>query len=700
MRISWNWLSELVDLSGLESPAALAELLTNRGLEVEGLERQDHGLEKVVTAQILERKPHPQADRLSLCSVTVGTGEPLEIVCGAQNMKAGDKVALAQVGAHLPNGLKISAGKIRGVVSHGMLCSEEELKFKESSEGILILPPSTPLGQPLAKVLGRDDTILTLKLTSNRGDCLSHFGIAREIGAALNRKPQKPSFLPLEFKNSPISVELDAGAEAPQFLGCSIRGVKVGPSPEWLVRRLEALGNRSINNVVDATNWVLLELGHPMHAYDAKKILGNKIRVRMAREGESLPLLDGQTVVLSGTELVISDEERAVALAGVMGGGNSEVSEETQELFLECAEFSPAWVRRAAVRHQRRTEAAHRFERGVDPQGLPQAIGRLAELIVQLAGGQVIGAVSAQVAPQLKKPAKNPIHFGIHYLTDFLGFDRANTPLTPTKTAEILKALDCDVTQPTGSGDWQVLPPSYRLDLNIKEDLAEEVARSLGYDQLPATIPPLSGSPVFGASSLPRWELLKGAKQSLVQSGLHEALNFAFTSKAWLSRFEMTSSVLVSDPLSEEHEAMVPSLIPGLVKNTLNNWNHHFGSEPLAIRLFEIRPVFSAAATGQTEDQRKRTGIEEHWRLALVLSGPRYSEALRSERGEVDFYDLKGVIDNLLAHLGARGVRYQPLSASKSGGHPLFHPGQSVEVLAGNSVLGTFGLFHPERLAL
>jgi phenylalanyl-tRNA synthetase beta chain len=367
MHISWNWLSELVDLSRLGGPKELAELLTKRGLEIEEIRSMSKGFEKVITAQILELNPHPQADRLSLCKVTIGQGEVLEIVCGAQNMKAGDKVALAQIGAKLPNGMTIVQSKIRGIVSNGMLCSEEELGLKDKSEGILILAPETPLGRPLAEILGRDDTVLTFKLTSNRGDCLSHFGMAREIAAATGQSLRRPEGIKVEnyFKKGLlIKVSLEAGELSPQFWGCIIEGVKIGPSPAWVVRRLETLGHRSINNVVDATNLVMLELGHPLHAYDADRIEGEKICVRMSREGEQLPLLDAQTVTLAGSELVIADAKRAVGLAGVMGGGNSEVQVGTTRVFLECAEFSPAHVRRAAARHQRHTDAAHRFERG------------------------------------------------------------------------------------------------------------------------------------------------------------------------------------------------------------------------------------------------------------------------------------------------------------------------------------------------
>lgn len=688
MRISWNWLSELVDLSQVGRPAALADLLTQRGLEVEAVERLDAGFEKVVTAQILERQQHPQADRLSLCRVSLGQGDPLEIVCGAQNMKAGDKVALAQIGAHLPNGLKIQQSKIRGVLSYGMLCSEEELKLKDSSEGILILPPDTPLGIPLAQILGRTDAILTLKLTANRGDCLSHFGLAREVAAALGQSPKLPEARALSYEKSPFSIRLEAAENAPQFFGCTIDGVKIGSSPDWLVKRLESLGFRSINNVVDATNLILLELGHPVHAYDADRLEGKEVFVRLSRDGELLPLLDGQSVTLTGGELVIADGpggQRPIGLAGVMGGGNTEVQSTTTRVFLECAEFDPRWVRRASSRYQRKTEAAHRFERGIDPEVLSAVIARLSSLVIELAGGRVLGSVKAQI----RESSRKTIRLTPSYFQDFLGMT-----VSPQKAQEILSALGCHVS--SDATEWVVTVPSYRRDLSIPADLAEEVARSIGYDQIQETIPVLTQAPKPVSLGLAADNLaLNRAKEVLVSTGLNEIVNYSFTSGAWLCRFNLESTARVVNPLSEEHEALVPSLIPGLVRNALDNWNRHFGSEPLAIRLFEVRPTFQSlgkiSACGEME-----TGVQENWKVAIALSGPRYASGLRNEQGEVDFYDLKAMIERFFEGLGTQGIRFQPISG-QTPVSMIFHPGQSAEILAGKGeVIGHLGLIHPK----
>jgi phenylalanyl-tRNA synthetase beta chain len=697
MRISWKWLSEFVDLSGVKGPEQLAEVLTRRGLEVEEVRPLAKGFEKVVTVKILERAKHPDSDRLSLCKVSLGEGDPQEIVCGAQNMKAGDIVALAQIGALLPNGMKIERSKIRGVVSNGMLCSEQELGLKAESEGILILPESTRLGQPLAEVMGMDDTILVFKLTANRGDCLGHFSLAREVAAALAVQAKLPKSVQVTYPTgqSPIQILLDAGDLAPQFFGVCLDGVKIGPSPDWVKRKLEAVGSRSINNVVDATNLAMLELGYPMHAYDRDKLAGGGLGVRLARPGEELPLLDGATVTLAGSELVIFDGAaeggRAVGLAGVMGGGNSEVSDTTTRLFLECAEFHAVTVRKSANRHARRTEAAIRFEKGIDPTGLQNALGRLVALIQELAGGQVIAATEAhQPARAPGQMQRKPILVASGYFNGFLG-----TSFSADEMKQALVGLGCSVQ--TNDSGWNVVPPSFRLDLNQPEDLAEEVARSLGYDRIPATIPPLTGMPTLRSqdAGMARWALAERAKDAWVQNGFSETVNFAFTQPAWLVQLGLKSEAKLLNPLSEELSVLVPSLLPGLIRNALDSWNHHFGAEKLPIRLFELRPTFHTQGPVEARGEME-TSLIERWKLAVALSGPRQAQALRGELGEVDFFDLKAAFESTFDALGARGVRFLPLSQSRSGGNPLLHPGQSVEVLAGNQVAGSFGLLHPK----
>ncbi|MBS1961253.1 MAG: phenylalanine--tRNA ligase subunit beta [Bdellovibrionales bacterium] len=701
MKVSYSWLKELVDF--VEAPRALGDLLTARGLEVEEFESQSKGLEKVVSAFIVEKGKHPDSDRLSLCKVDVGQahGGVLEIVCGATNHKTGDKVAAALVGADLPNGMKIGKGKIRGVESNGMLCSEAELGISKESAGIIILPKDTPVGKPIAEILGRDDSLLTLKLYANQGHYLSHFGVAREIAAATGKPAKRPAAVAggkpvaLDWKGSPISIALEAGEKAPQFYGCQIDGVKIGPSPAWLVKRLEAVGSRSINNVVDATNLVMLELGHPVHAYDADKIASKKIGVRMSKAGEKFPLLDDSEVTMGGAELVIFDGSgKAIGLAGVMGGGNSEVSDGTTKVFLECAEFDPVLVRKAKTKHGKLTDAATRFERGVDPKGLPAVMNRLAALVLELAGGKIVGSAKAEVSAPKARPT---IEMPVSYVRDFIGVDVKDSEVEST-----LRALECDVEK---KGDtYRVKPPSYRLDLNLREDLAEEVARSVGYDRIPSTIPKLSSPPIARAFDADGAQqiLLERAKDAFVRQGVCEALNYGFTSATWLANFGLTGALKVQNPMSEEHEWMVPSLVPGLVGNALRNYRHHFGSESPVVRLFEIRPTFALGAErpkgADGAPSKFETGVNEEWKIAFALSGPRYAQALRNEVGEVDFYDGKAILEAFLDQMGAKGIRFIPLHASRNPNHPgakLLHPGQAIEVLAGNATLGHFGLLHP-----
>jgi phenylalanyl-tRNA synthetase beta chain len=698
MKISYKWLGEWVDLSGFKNPQELADLLTARGLEVESLEAQDRGLEKVVSAQIILKEKHPEADRLSLCKVNVGGGaEYLDIVCGAQNMKVGDVVALARIGANLPNGMKIEKGKIRGAVSMGMLCSEAELGFAKESEGILILPPKTPVGWKLADVLGLDDVILEIKLTANRGDCLSHRGIAREVAAAIGKPLKEPRVPAFQGAGSPIRVELEAGEAAPQFFGAFMTGVKFGPSPAWLKGRLEAIGQRSINNLVDASNFLMFELGFPVHIYDADKLEGGVIRVRRSVKGEKIPLLDGGEIETTGEELVIADGAKPVGLAGVMGGGNSEVSETTKNVFLECAEFDPVLVRRAAFRFGRRSEASLRFEKGIDPRGHRYAISRLIDLVAKLAEGELQGTTCAE-HPVRRDHRPGSVLTSASFLNGFLG-----TEVPVEKMASIFESLDCAVERDSAakdlSGDGlRITAPSWRLDLNIREDYAEELARTLGYDSIPTTIPALSGAPKSRKSDPKhhRARVLDQMKDVLAGLGLHEGLSYAFQSEQWLSRFGMRSTVRILNPLSEDQGFLVPSLLPGMMKAYLENERHHFGSEPLSVRMFEVRPVFSHAGGVIEARGEAETGVIERYRLSVLLAGPRLEQGLKAERGNVDFFDLKSVFESLFERLRTKGIRSRPADEAFLGSEKnLYHPGQCLQFAAGKDPIGFIGRIHP-----
>ncbi|MCM0606794.1 MAG: phenylalanine--tRNA ligase subunit beta [Xanthomonadaceae bacterium] len=685
MNISMRWLSEYVELSGV-SATEVARILTDRGLEIESTRSLSKGFEKVITVKILERNKHPGADKLSLCKVSTGSGEPLQIVCGAQNMKAGDIVALAQIGAVIPNGLKIQESKIRGEVSFGMLCSEEELMMADEAEGILILPPDTKLGQPLADVLGRNDTILELKITPNRGDCLSMIGVAREVASALGKKVLKPQVTELDFKGAKISTKLDAGDQSLQFFGCEIEGVKVGPSPDWLKQKLESMGSRSINNVVDCTNYLMFETGQPVHAYDASKLKGTELSIRLGRSGEKLPLLDNTEVVLRDSDLVIADAERSVALAGAMGGGNSEVTDSTTKLYLECAEFHAVTVRKSAHGHDKKTDAATRFEKGIDSANLGYAISRLKDLIIKAAGGKVTGSTKTIHPRHPRLTSKKQIVFSPEYIREFLGVTTSDAEIRKTLTS---LEIEVDTNKPL----WVAVPPSYRNDLSIKEDLAEEIARTIGFDQIPATIPPLSSVP-SGVEP----KLIERAKDILVNQGLNETLTYAFNSRSWLTQFGLDSGIKIQNPLSEEQEVMVPSLIPGLMKHHIENENKTFGSDPLAVRLFEIRPVFTQKpgaeirAVGETD-----TGTTETWKMAAVISGPRFASSMKVHQERVDFSDLKSVVESWFTALGTKGIRLRSWDSGRNLTHysKIFHPGQTAEVWAGKDCVGLFGRIHP-----
>ena len=690
MKVSYKWLEEWVDLSSFNTPQALADLLTSRGLEVEAVLSASNGLEKVISAQIIEKEKHPEADRLSLCKVNTGTGEYLDIVCGAQNMKKGDTVALAQIGAHLPNGMKIEKGKIRGQVSMGMLCSESELGFKKESDGILILPEKTPVGWKLADVLGLDDTVLEIKLTANRGDCLSHRGLAREISAAIG-KPLKGLKLPeLSFSGSPIRVECLAGESAPQFFGVYIKNVKVGPAPEWIKKRLETIGQRSINNLVDIGNYLMFEYGLPVHLYDADKIEGGVLQVRSSKPGEKVPLLDGGEIETTGEELLIVDGVKPVGLAGVMGGGNSEISDSTKNIFLECAEFHPTLVRRAAFRFGRRSEASLRFEKGIDPKAHREAITRLADLVVKIAGGEIVGG-SFSMDQSRENLKTRKISASITWINSFLG-----TKVPAERMIQILKNLECEVGE--GGDLLTVAPPSYRLDLNIREDLAEEIARTIGFDAIPATIPKLSGSPSSrkGNPKHHKIRVMDQIKDVLSELGLHEVLNYSFQSSSWIEKFGFKASVKVLNPLSEEQGVMVPSLLPGMMRAYQENERHHFGAEALAVRLFELRPIFEfkgekIEAKGETD-----TGVIEKFKLSILISGPRAGQTMQDELRLVDFFDLKGILESLFEKLRTKGVRSRAVDLKELGDQAnLYHPGQCIQWGGGRDALGFAGRIHP-----
>lgn len=672
MKVTYNWLKEFVDFD--LSPEQLGDILTMLGLEVEGMERLGAGMDDVVVAVVEEKRPHPNADKLSLCRVNNGK-EVLDVVCGAQNFKAGDLVALAQIGALLPGDFRIKRSRIRGEESCGMLCSEKELGLAEESAGIMVLPPGLTLGRPVFEALGLKDTLFEIGLTPNRADCLSVVGIAREIAAKLGKSVNYPSAVINEGADAAagiISVTIEDAELCPRYAARYISGCRIAPSPEWLVKRLNALGVRSINNVVDVTNLVMMELGHPLHAFDCDRLAGRRIVVRRAAEGEPFTTLDGQQRMLTDGDLVICDAERPVALAGIMGGENSEIADTTTNILLESAWFRPAAIRRTSKRLGLHTESSHRFERGADIGGVIRALDRAAALIAELAGGNVArGVVDAY--PGRIEPAAITLRPG--RANRLIGID-----LSRAEIGDILTRLECGV-QELPDGTLLVTPPSYRVDIEREVDLVEEIARLNGFDKIPATMPKAL---VVSDLPSPQQRLQRVVRDILVTHGMNEIINFSFTApgaaeKLLLAADDPRRSVIrLANPLIEEQSVMRTTLLPGLLETVARN----ISFRSLDLRLFEMRRVYLPTGPGEMP--------HEPIRIAGALSGSREREGWSHARGAVDFYDAKGIIENLLELLEVGGVRWVADAPE-----PFYHPGKSCSVIAGRERIGSVGEIHP-----
>jgi len=617
MKFSVNWLREFVELP--PSIEALAELLTMSGIEIEAIDKRGANFDHVVIAQVNESKPHPNADRLSVCIVDDGSGTKRQIVCGAKNYKVGDKVPLALPGAELSGGLRIRASKLRGVESEGMLCSPKELGIAEDAAGLLILSPEVKIGAPI-RDLFPPDTVLDVEITPNRGDLLSHFGLAREI-AALTSKPVR---LPSTSAGSAPAVQekgvvILALREGPLYSARRIENVKVGPSPDWLRAKIESVGIRSINNVVDVSNFVMLELGQPTHAFDADKLDGD-INVRLAREGEKFLALDGKTYPLSPGNLVIADDQRAIGIAGVMGGEETGVTDSTKNVLLESAYFLPASIRRTARDLNLPSDASYRFERGVDPQMIFAASQRATELICEVASATAVRtiAVAGEVPP-------NPPDVSIRYgrADELLGIH-----IEPASADDILTrfGLVRDDSANRRESHWKI--PSYRRDLQREVDLIEEIIRAHGIEKVPSEdrsrFTPLSAADR-------NYDFEAKLRRDLVALGLSEARTSSLIARSEVAR--ANGAIELRNPLSEDHVALRTTLIPGLLAAVERNIRA--GAERIA--LFEIGNVFTPP-TG--EQQRK---------LAIVLCGQAASaKNWRAEKKRtLDFFDLRGALNAL-----------------------------------------------------
>jgi len=657
MQFSEAWLKSLVDPK--LPTAELGHLLTMAGLEVEALEPAAPPFTRVVVAEILSAEKHPNADRLQVCQVNVGEAMPLTIVCGAPNARAGLKTACARVGALLPGDFQIKQAKVRNVESFGMLCSSKELGLAADAAGIMELPADAPVGAALRDWLDLDDHLITLKLTPNRGDCLSVLGIAREVaaltGATLEGVDCSAVVAQLADTH-PVLIDHKAGC--PCYCGRVIRGIDPRAStPEWMVRRLERSGLRAIHPVVDVTNYVLLELGQPMHGFDLSKLQG-PIRARQATNGERLDLLNGQTIELTQDTLVIADDDGALALAGIMGGTSSSVTSDTIDIFLEAAHFSPEAIAGRARRHGLSTDSSHRFERGVDPELPRHAMERAARLILDICGGRCGPIVEAGhgVAPAAQ------VAFRPDRARRLLGFD-----LDDQDMLAILARLGMRVER-VGEGT-RVQPPSHRFDISREVDLIEEVARVHGYDAIPTV--GLRGEHAMlpaGEGTRPAIEL----KKLLVARGYQENITYSFTSEDLDRDFRCVGDILpLLNPIASQMGVMRGSLMGGLVQALRHNLNH--GQE--RVRVFEVgRAFLSADAQGQP------------LRIAALAYGHKLSEQWGEQSRNVDFFDLRADLDALL----------HPLRADyRAAGHSPLHPGQSARIWIDGNAVGWIGALHP-----
>ena len=667
MKVPYSWLTDWIAVPW-DAPR-LGERLTMAGLELESIEPAAPAFAGVVIGEILSAEKHPQADKLRVCRVAAGQGEPLQIVCGAANARAGLKSALAVVGAVLPGELKIKAAKLRGVESAGMLCSAKELGLAESSEGILELPTDAPVGAALRDYLRLEDTILDLNVTPNRGDALSIVGIAREVAALTGATLSGPASRPVAATHADtVTVHLDAPAACPRFAGCVVRGIdNRAATPIWMRERLRRAGVRSISPVVDVTNYVMLELGQPMHAYDLAKLQG-EIRVRLAGAGESVTLLDGRTAELKPDVLLITDGAGPVGIAGIMGGARTAVSPETTDVFLEVAYFAPEALIGRALRWGLTTDASQRFERGVDPAGQERALARAVELIQAVAGGSAGPFSLAESRADL--PTRAPVTLRRAQLARLLGAEIADA-----RVRSVIEGLGMRLqTLPEG---WRVEPPTHRFDIALEADLIEEVARIVGYE----TIGEQDALASERVRALPEVVPAEHAVlEVLAMRGYQEAITYAFVDPQLQQRlFGDAPALALANPIASDLSVMRVSLWPGLLRAALENQRR----QRERIRLFEHGARF----------QRLEGVTQELDTLAGIACGPRMPEQWglpRPMSEPADLFDVKGDLEALFAAVGVHGdVRFEPQEQA------CLHPGRAARVLRGTQSIGWLGELHP-----
>ena len=668
MKFSEHWLREWVNPA--VSSEELSEQITMAGLEVDDVEAVAGAFHGVVVGEVVECGQHPNADKLRVTKVNVGGERLLDIVCGAPNCRQGLRVAVATIGAVLPGDFKIKAAKLRGEPSEGMLCSFSELGISEDHSGIIELPHDAPIGIDIREYLGLDDNAIEISVTPNRADCLSIIGVARDV-AVLNQLPlTAPEITPVAATlTDTFPIRVEAPDACPRYLGRVVKGIDVkAATPLWMREKLRRCGIRSIDAVVDVTNYVLLELGQPMHAFDLDRLDGG-IVVRLAQEGETLTLLDGNEATLNADTLVIADQSKALAMGGIFGGEHSGVNGETCNVLLECAYFNPLAITGRARRHGLHTDASHRYERGVDPALQYKAMERATQLLLSICGGQAGPVVD--VTSEAHLPVRATITLRREKLDRLIGH-----VVSDDQVDDILTRLGCNVVR-TDTG-WTAVAPSWRFDMEIEEDLVEEVARVYGYNNIP-NIP--THAPLTMTSHREADLSLKRVKTLLIDRGFQEAITYSFVDPKVQSLIHPGEEALIlPSPISTEMSAMRLSLWSGLLGAVVYNQNR----QQSRLRLFESGLRF-------VPDSQDKLGIRQDLMLAGVITGNRYDEHWDLARQTVDFYDLKGDLEALLSLTGKLSE-----IAFKAESHPALHPGQSAAIYLAGEPVGFIGVIHPE----
>lgn len=665
MNLPMSWLGDYTDISGV-TPKEYADKMTMSGSKVEAVENLGKDIDKVVVGKVLTCEMHPDSDHLHVCMVDVGESEPIQIVCGAPNVAAGQNVPVALNGSTLPGDIKIKKGKLRGVMSNGMICSHEELGIEasrlgyEPEYGILVLPENAEIGSDVKDLFGLNENVVEFEITSNRPDCFSIIGLARETAATF-KKPFNvpvPTFAEAGGDiNDMVAVEIADKDKCKRYCARAIKNVKIEPSPKWMRERLEACGVRAINNIVDITNYILLEYGQPMHAFDIRDIAGAKITVRRATEGETIKTLDEQNRTLCADDLVIADNERAIAIAGVMGGFNSEIKDDTTTVVFESAMFDAASVRLTAQRVGLRTEASSRFEKGLDYTNTVPAIERACQLVEELGCGEV---VTGMIDCMGNVEDSISIAWRPEKINSFLGTDVSNEDMLDT-FLRLGIAVDTD--------KMMLYPPSWRPDLLAEADIAEEVARFYGYDMIPTTL--MTGATTCGIHTSEQ-KLEREISEILTSQGMYEIYTYNFQSPQMLDRLNIAkdsplrNQVKISNPLGEDTSVMRTTMAGSMLETLSRNYNYRTKTA----KLFELGRVYIPNEKGQLPDEPR----------TLMLG----------MYGDCDFFDIKGICEEMFYQLHIENVEYERLEDN-----PVYHPGRCAKITAGGKTIGVIGEVHP-----